>query len=82
MFDHTYDNSGFKILSNTTNTVYNFREIIPLTNTVIASIAFPLNETYSGDSQIVGVTLTAGVKYPIYGAQIRLTSGSVILIKM
>lgn len=80
-----FANKGFIILSGTdvidlsTTPIYGFT---PLADMVIAAITFPpsLNgvESYTGDQDIVGVTLTKGVFYPIPATSIDLTSGSAI----
>lgn len=76
---------GFKVVANTSEATVKFRGVLVLSNAVISAISFPTRlgsaGNYSGDSAIVGKTLTAGVFYPVYGDTITLASGSVVLIK-
>lgn len=60
-----------------------FRAIIPLSSTVIDTLTVPTKTSvgsYGGDDTLEGVTLAAGVTYPVYGNQIKLTSGLALLI--
>lgn len=61
-----------------------FKSILPLSTTVIAAITYPPSlpaskGAYNGDREIIGKTLTAGIRYPIQGNTIKLTSGLVLL---
>lgn len=60
-----------------------FRAIIPLATTVVDEITVPtrLYDTkYSGDTDIEGVTLAAGIEYPVYGNSILLESGGLAIV--
>lgn len=81
-----FASKGYKILSGvgaidlTTTPIGGFT---PLADMVIAAITHPASadglHTYVGDSaNLVGVTLTKGVFYPIPATAITLTSGSAI----
>ena len=70
-------------LTTITATEVKFRSIIPLSSTVIDEIELPArtyDANYSGDSDVEGVTLAAGIEYPVYGNSILLESGLAILI--
>lgn len=75
---------GFKVVSDTSDTLKNFYGFTVLSDTVISAVVAPTqraveNTAYDPDyTGLVGTTLPAGY-YPIRGSSITLTSGKIIL---
>lgn len=77
---------GFKVVTGTSATVYNFFGFTVLSDAVLTTAVAPTvgnpegayDPDYSGAS---GPTFPAGGYYPIRGSSITLASGSVILWK-
>lgn len=76
---------GYKVVSNTSATAFDFYGFTAIAETVISALVAPTSAgpegtAYDGDESGIATTLPVGY-YPIRGSSITLTSGSVILWK-
>jgi hypothetical protein len=76
---------GYKVVSNTSATAFDFYGFTAIAETVISALVAPTSAgpegtAYDGDESGIATTLPVGY-YPIRGSSITLTSGAVILWK-